>query len=81
VIRTQTEECVGDGIAYRWETTRDDETRNAEICECDQSGRLVRRCEWSIWSEHERRDDLIGEAVWFDAEGAEIERLSLRERP
>ena len=34
----------------------------------------VRRCEWSIWLEHERRDDQIGEAVWFDAAGADLER-------
>lgn len=81
MIRTQTEECVRDGVVYRWETTWDDESGNAEIREFDQSGTLVRRCEWSIWPEHERRDDLIGEAVWFDAGGAEIERRPLRERP
>ena len=81
MIRTQTEECVRDGIVYRWQTTWDDETGNAEIREFDQSGTLVRRCKWSIWPEHKRRDDLIGEAVWFDAEGAGIERQPLRDRP
>jgi hypothetical protein len=81
VIQTQTEECVRDGVVYRWETRWDDETGNAEIIESEQNGSLVRRCEWSIWPEQDRRDDLIGEAVWFDAGGAEIEREPLRERP
>ena len=70
-----------DRVVYRRETTWDDETGNAEIREFDQSGTLVRRCEWSIRPEHERRDDLIGEAVWFDAAGREIERRPLGERP
>jgi hypothetical protein len=30
VIRTQSEECERDGV-YRWDTTWDDETGNAEI--------------------------------------------------
>jgi hypothetical protein len=81
VIRAQTEECVRAGVVYRWETSWDDETGNAEILEFDRSGTLVRRCEWSIWPEHERRDDLIGEAVWFDAGGKELERRPLRDRP
>jgi hypothetical protein len=81
MIRTQTEECTRDGVVYRWETTWDDETGNAQILEYDQSGRLVRRCVWSIWPEQDRRDDLIGEAVWFDAGGAEVDRRPLRERP
>ena len=68
-------------MTYVVETTWDDETGNAVIREFDQAGSLVRRCEWSIWPEHERRDDLIGEAVWFDAGGAETERCPLRERP
>jgi hypothetical protein len=72
---------VRDGVVYRWETTWDDETGNAEIREFDQQGILARRCEWSIWPKDERRDDLIGEQVWFDAEGAEIERRPLRRRP
>ena len=70
-----------DGATLRVETTWDDETGDAEIREFDQLGALVRRCEWTIWTEVERRDDLIGEAVWFDARGAEIERRALRERP
>ena len=81
VIRTQTEECMRDGVVYRWETTWDDETGNAEIREFDESGTLVRRCEWSIWPEHERRHDLIGEAVWFDAADGELERQPIGERP
>ena len=81
MIRTQTDECTRGGVVYRWETTWDDETGNAQILESDQSGRLVRRCEWSIWPEQDRRDDLIGEEVWFDAGGAELERRPLRKRP
>jgi hypothetical protein len=81
VVRTQTKECVRNGVAYRVETTWDDETGNADIREFDQHGTLVRRCEWSIWPEHERRDDLIGEAVWFDSRDVELERRPLRERP
>jgi hypothetical protein len=68
-----------DGISYRVETTWDDESGNAEIREFDQTGTLVRRCEWSIWPEENRRDELIGEAIWFDARGVEIERDALSE--
>jgi hypothetical protein len=81
VIRTQTKECVKDGFTHRLETTWDDETGSADIREFDQHGALVRRCEWSIWPEHEQRGDAIGEAVWFDASGTELERRALRERP
>jgi hypothetical protein len=80
VLRTNTEECVRDGATYRVDTTWDDETGNAEFREFDHAGTLVRRCEWSIWPEHERREDQIGEAVWFDAGGAELEHRPLRER-
>lgn len=80
VIQTQTEQCVRDGVAYRVETTWDDESGNAEIREFSLDGELVRRCDWRIWSESERRADQIGEAIWFDASGAEIERHPLRER-
>lgn len=51
---------VRNGVTYRVETTWDDGTGNAEVREFDQQGTLVRRCEWSIWPDHERRDDLIG---------------------
>jgi hypothetical protein len=81
MVRTQSEECVREGATYRVETTWDDETGNAEIREFDESGSLVRRCEWSIWPDDERRDGLIGEAVWFDSDGAELERRPLRDRP
>jgi len=68
-------------VSYSVETTWDDETGNAEIREFDLQGNLVRRCEWSIWPEGERRVDLIGEAVWFDSGGVEVERQALRQRP
>ena len=80
MVCTKSGECVRDGLSYRVETTWDDETGSAEIWEFDQQGNLVRRCEWSIWPEHERRADAIGEAVWFDPGGVELERRTLRER-
>lgn len=79
MVRTQVEECIRDGVAYRVETTWDDETGNAEIREFDTAGALVRRCDWIIWSGEKRRGDQIGEAVWFDASGMEVERRPLRE--
>jgi hypothetical protein len=80
VLRSRSETCVRDGVVYRVETTWDDETGDSEIRELDSDGRLVRRCDWRIWAEAEQRDDQIGEAVWFDASGAEIEREALRQR-
>ena len=80
MVRTQVEECVRDGAFYRVETNWDDETGNAEIREFDTAGALVRRCDWTIWPDGERRDDQIGEAVWFNASGAEVERRPLREQ-
>ncbi len=80
VIQTQTEECVRDGVTYRAETTWDDESGNAEIHEFSLEREPVRRCEWRILPESERRPDQIGEAIWFDALGVEIERYPLRER-
>jgi hypothetical protein len=79
MVRSQTETCLRDGVAYRVETTWDDETGNSEIREFAPDGKLVRRCDWRIWPEAEQRGDQIGEAVWFDASGAEIERRPLRE--
>ena len=81
MVRTQTEECVRHGVTYRVETTWDDETGNARIREYDQRGNLVRRCEWSILADGERRGGTIGEAVWYDDHGVELERRPLRERP
>lgn len=80
VRRSKTETCIRDGVAYRVDTTWEDETGSSELREIDAEGRLVRRCEWSIWPETEQRADQIGEAVWFDASGAEIERRPLRQR-
>lgn len=73
MIQTKIEECVRDGIAYRVETTWD-ESGNAEIRELTLDGELIRSCDWRIWPEDERRGDQIGEAVWFDAAGTEVER-------
>jgi hypothetical protein len=60
------------------ETTWDDETGNSEIREFAPDGALVRRCDWRIWRDDERRGDQIGEAIWFDASGVELERRPLR---
>jgi hypothetical protein len=78
VLRSRTEECVRDGVAYRVETTWDDETGNAEIREFGPDGKLARRCDWRIWPDSEQRGDQIGEAVWFDASGADMQRRPLR---
>jgi hypothetical protein len=79
MLRSQSETCVRDGVVYQVETTWDDDTGNSEIREFGSDGRLVRRCDWRIWPEAEHRGDQIGEAVWFDSSGAEIERRPLRE--
>jgi hypothetical protein len=79
MVRSKTETCVRDGVAYPVETTWDDETGDSEISEFAPDGVLVRRCDWRIWSDAERRGDQIGEAVWFDASGVELERHPLRE--
>jgi hypothetical protein len=71
---------VRDGVGYRVETTWDDQTGISEIREFDLDGKLIRRCDWRIWPDAEQRGDQIGEAVWFNASGAEIERRPLRER-
>jgi hypothetical protein len=80
VVHSRTETCVRNGVGYRVETTWDDQTGISEIREFDPYGKLVRRCDWRIWPETEQRGGQIGEAVWFDASGAEIERRPLRER-
>jgi hypothetical protein len=80
VLRSQSETCVREGAVYRVETTWDDETGNSEIREFDSGGCFVRRCDWRIWPEAEQRGDQIGEAVWYDASGAEIERRPLSNR-
>jgi len=79
MVRAQVDECVRDGVAFKVETTWDDETGSAEIREFDAAGALVRRCDWIIWPDGKRRDGQIGEAVWLDASGAEVERRPLRE--
>lgn len=80
MIQTKTEERVRNGVTYRVETTWDDETGSAEIREFTLDGQLVRSCDWRIWPEDERGKDHIGEAIWFDASGTEIERRPLTQR-
>jgi hypothetical protein len=79
VVRSRTETCVRDSVSCRVETTWDDQTGKSQIREFDPDGKLVRRCDWLIWPEAEQRGGQIGEAVWFDASGAEIERRPLFE--
>src|SRR5579884_3641598 len=59
VVRSRTETCLRDGVAYRVETTWDDESGNSEIREFAPDGMLVRRCDWRIWPDAERRGDQI----------------------
>ena len=80
VIQTKAEECVRGGVRYRVETTWDDESGNTEIREFTLDGQLVRSCDWHIWPESEWREDQIGEAIWFDSAGTELERRPLREQ-
>ena len=79
MVRSKTETCLRDGIAYRVETTWDDESGSSEIREFAPNDVLVRRCDRRIWPDAERRGDQIGDAVWFDGSGAELERRPLRE--
>ena len=79
MLRSRIQTCVRDGVVNRVETTWDDETGNSEIREFDPDGKIVRWCDWRIWPEAEQRANQLGEAVWFDSSGAEIERRSLRE--
>lgn len=78
MVRSKVETCERDGVAYRVETTWDDETGISDIREFAPDGSLARRCDWRIWPDVNRRGDQIGEAVWFDASGAELERRPLR---
>lgn len=54
----------------RW----DDETGEAEKTEYDHDGRLVRRAVVERFPRDEWLDDVVGEAVWFDADGQELRR-------
>lgn len=81
MIQTKSEECVRDGATYRVETSWDDETGCADIREYSLTGELVRRCDWRIWPKNERREGQDGEAIWFDASGAELERQPIRDQP
>src|SRR5438105_14494461 len=58
MLRSQTETCVREGVVYRVERTWDDATGNSDIREFDPDGNLVRRCEWRIWPEAERVDQV-----------------------
>jgi hypothetical protein len=73
--RTKREVVNRGGVAYII-TTWDDETGDAEIREYGLSDDLIRCCEWTHWPEPQ--GDVIGEAVWFSADGIELERHLLR---
>ena len=62
-------------------TTWEDETGDAEISEFDHADGLIRRCVWTLWPESEQTGSMIGEAVWFDPGGKELERRPLRKQP
>ena len=62
------------GVAYVM-TTWDDESGDAVIVEYAANDMLIRQCEWVHWPEAD--GDVIGEAVWFDPDGVELERRPL----
>lgn len=75
--RTRREEVNGRGIAYTI-TTWDDETGDAEILEFDEHDEIVRRGVLTYRPEEEWEEPVIGEAVWFDADGNETQRSGLK---
>ena len=79
VRRTRREVVNRGGVAYT-ESTWDDETGDSEILEFDSQDSLVRRGVLRYWATGARDGDVVGEAVWFDCDGAELERRPLRAR-
>jgi hypothetical protein len=66
------------GVAYTV-STWDDETGDAEILEFDSRDSLLRRGVLTYWTQGTRDGEVVGSAVWFDANGVELERRPLRE--
>jgi hypothetical protein len=79
VKRTRREIVNQLGVAYTV-STWDDETGDSEILEYDSRDSLLRRGIRRYWSQPSRDGEVVGEAVWFDPDGAELERRPLRAR-
>jgi len=84
VKRTRREDVNRNGVAYTM-STWDDETGDSEILEYDDRGALLRRGVLTYWpresdAEEVSDGEILGEAVWFDPDGAELERRPLRAR-
>jgi hypothetical protein len=72
------------GVAYTV-STWDDETGDAEILEYDDRDALLRRGVRTYWARESESEEIadgevLGEAVWFDPDGVELERRPLRAR-
>ena len=81
VKRTRRENVNRNGVAYMV-STWDDETGDAEILEYDSRDALVRRGVRTYWPRDSTAGEVIdgevlGEAVWFDPDGVELERRPL----
>ena len=78
--RTQREVVNRGGVAYTV-VTWDDEIGDAEILEFSEADFLIRRGVRMYRPEHEQHGSVVGEEVWFDPAGNEIERRLLRKSP
>lgn len=78
--RIQRESVNRGGVAYAV-VTWDDEIGDAEILEFDDADLLIRRGVRTFRPEDEQQGGAIGEEVWFDPEGNEIERRPLWSTP
>jgi hypothetical protein len=79
VKRTHREVVNRGRVAYTV-STWDDETGDAEILEYDSRDALLRRGSLTYWSHGTKDGEVVGEAVWFDPDGGELERRPLRAR-
>jgi hypothetical protein len=80
VKRTQREVVNRGGVAYTV-VTWDDEIGDAEILVFDDADSLIRRGVRVFWPEDEHQGAVIGEEVWFDPAGNELEWRPLRTTP
>jgi hypothetical protein len=84
VKRTRREDVNRNGVAYMV-STWDDETGDAEILEYDDRDALLRRGVRTYWPRESEAEEIadgevLGEVVWFDPDGVELERRPLRAR-
>jgi hypothetical protein len=81
-LRTLRQEVNSATIAYTI-ATWDDDTGNAELIEYDREGRPLRRLVVTHLPEGETAaattGAVIGESVWYDPDGVELERKPIRQ--